>query len=194
MTSPSSPDQEDTVTTPAMPGPPTVPRRIAIAVAVVAGAFVLTQLPILFGLALVISAMTRRPLLAAAAALRRWPQQDGTAGPRDPARLTVAWGVVLIVIGLAQGVAAITMGLSITNPVSFAIRTSFALVVLAVTAGVTVFSLRRTASRLWQRECPAYGGDRHARDRRIDAPKAAGSGRVLWRADCDGSAGRVAGS
>ena len=127
---------------------PTTPGRvIAIGAALIVAAIIVAQLPIVFGLALLISALARRPLLAAA--LRRWPDPPRTAAAPGPGRLrsaatrlTVVWGIVLVVVGLVQGIGAVVAGLSITNPASLAIRTLFAMAVMALTAAATVRYLR----------------------------------------------------
>jgi hypothetical protein len=124
-----------------------VPRLLGLA----AAAVIIALVPVIFGLALLVSALARRPLIPAM--LRRWPRLAGLTPPADPARLdpaaarmTVTWGVVLLATGLLQGIGAIAAGLSVTNPAGIAIRTLFALIVLVTMAVRTVGYLRRSAT------------------------------------------------
>jgi len=98
-----------------------------------------------------VSVLIRRPLMAMLA--RRWPLLSG--GPLDQesprirsalSRVTTVWGVVLLAIGIVQGVGAMVAGLSISNPTSVAVRTFFALAVLMVMSVGTAAYLRRRSA------------------------------------------------
>jgi hypothetical protein len=122
----------------------------SMTVAALAAGIVASLLPIVFGAAFLVSVVIHRPLVAVLA--RRWPSLSG--GPLDQesprirsalSRITTVWGVVLLAVGILQGVGAIVAGLSITNPASAAVRTLFALAVLIVMTIGTAAYLRRSA-------------------------------------------------
>jgi hypothetical protein len=131
--------------------PPTAPIRPVTPLTVLtltATAIAASIVPVLFGIAFIASALARRPLMVTLT--RRWPRLAG--GPLDQespqvkvalSRPTTMWGVVLLVIGMLQGIGALAAGLSITNPASVAIRTLAALTVLAVLWISTTAYLRR---------------------------------------------------
>jgi hypothetical protein len=126
---------------------PTAPMTgVALAAGIVA-----SLVPVVFGIAFLVSVLIRRPLMAMLA--RRWPLLSG--GPLDQEsprirsalpRVTTVWGVVLLAIGIVQGVGAMVAGLSITNPTSVAVRTFFALAVLMVMSVGTAAYLRRRSA------------------------------------------------
>lgn len=137
--------------TPAIPAPAAQPARTVMrGLALTAAAVLIALLPVVFGLALLASALAHRPLMAAV--LRRWSRLTGTAPAPGPAwmrpaasRLTIVWGAVLLAVGLLQGIGAVAVGLSITDPASLAIRTLFALIVLVILSISTVAYLHRVA-------------------------------------------------
>jgi hypothetical protein len=113
-----------------------------------AAAIAASIVPVLFGIAFIASVVARRPLMATV--IRRWPQLAG--GPLNQespqaklalSRLTIAWGVVMLATGILQGIGALTVGLSITDPASIAVRTLAALAMLAVLWASTTAYLRR---------------------------------------------------
>jgi len=106
------------------PSRPTAPMTAAA----LATAIVASLAPVVFGVAFLVSVLIHRPLAAMLA--RRWPWLSG--GPLDQesprirsvlSRTTTVWGVVLLAVGMLQGVGAMVAGLSITNPASVAVRT-----------------------------------------------------------------------
>jgi hypothetical protein len=88
-----------------------------------------------------------RPAALIAVAARRWPWLTGhppaQAPPRALTGLTALWGIGLPAAGAAQGIGAITGGLAITNPASFAAKALIALAVEAILAASTIAWLRR---------------------------------------------------
>ena len=132
-------------TTPSTPSPRTTPGTAA---ALAAAAIAACLLPVVFGFAFLASVMARRPLIVALA--RRWPWlTGGSLDQHSPqmrsllARTTTVWGVVLLAVGIIQGIGAVMAGLSVTNPASVAIRTLFALAVLAALSAGTATTFRR---------------------------------------------------
>ena len=101
-----------------------------------AAALISAVIPAAAGLAFLISLVARRPLVAVAA--RRWPWLTGRPATPPPHRtltgLTAAWGIGLLSAGAVQGVGAITGGLTLTSPASFAGRALIALAVEAILA------------------------------------------------------------
>jgi hypothetical protein len=115
----------------------------ALAAVAVAGAV----LPVLAGLAFLVSLATHRPLVATAA--RRWPWLSGRPGGHQPKRdrrvvngLTAAWGIAMLAAGAAQGIGAATGRLTVTDPAGFTARALIALAVEAVLTVVTIACLR----------------------------------------------------
>lgn len=101
------------------------------------GGLILAALvPAVFGLALLVSAVIRRPLLARALATR-----EGIAA----ARLTIAWGIALLTIAAGQLAGALTGFGSITSPAGFATRFGFALAAETILLGGSAAYLRRSA-------------------------------------------------
>ena len=111
-----------------------------------AAALISAVIPAAAGLAFLISLVARRPLVAVAA--RRWPWLTGRPTAPPPHRtltgLTAAWGIGLLSAGAVQGVGAITGGLTLTSPASFAGRALIALAVEAILAGLTIAWLHRS--------------------------------------------------
>lgn len=90
---------------------PTVAAILALTAAAIASALV----PMLAGLAFLVSLAARRPLIAVAA--ERWPWLSGgrtgawpAHGPRALSRLTAVWGIALLAAGAIQGLGAFTGG------------------------------------------------------------------------------------
>ena len=136
------------MTTTVPPNAPSHPITPLTVLALAATAIAASIVPALFGIAFIASVLTRRPLMAVLT--RRWPRLGG--GPLDQespqiklalSRLTTTWGVVLLAVGMLQGIGALAAGLSITNPGSLAMRTLAALAVLAVLWISTTAYLRR---------------------------------------------------
>jgi hypothetical protein len=106
-------------------------------------------LPVLAGLAFLISLATRRPLIATAA--RRWPWLSGRPAGQETSHdrrlmngLTAMWGIAMLAAGAAQGIGAATGRLTITDPASFTVRALIALAVEAVLTVITIVWLRRS--------------------------------------------------
>jgi hypothetical protein len=94
-------------------------------------ALVAALMPVVVALVLFVSAARRRPLLG-----RR-------GAPELAQRLTIIWGVGILVIGLLQGASAVFAGMSVTNPTDFLIRTVASLALVgALYVGVRAY-LRR---------------------------------------------------
>jgi hypothetical protein len=88
--------------------------------------------PVLLGLVLLGSALLHRPLFARL--LRRWPALARAAAVQEHAvvtRMTVIWGIGLLVIGGLQGAAEL-VGLSLTDPTGILVRTVGSLALEAV--------------------------------------------------------------
>jgi hypothetical protein len=129
---------------------PTMPSRAtghtaARVAAAVLGALVAAIIPALVGLVLLGSAAIRRPMLGR----RIGTPADGASGPaatqrgRTATRLTLVWGTGLLVIGLIQGVMALTTGVSLADPKGMLTRTLIALAGEALLALWTLAWLRR---------------------------------------------------
>jgi len=132
------------------PTPATRQRPAGTTVAGLAAAALITAvIPAAAGLALLISLAARRPLVAVAA--RRWPWLTGRLAAPPPRRtltgLTVAWGIGLLAAGAVQGAGAITGGLTLTSPGSFAARALIALAIEAILAALTIAWLHRSPAR-----------------------------------------------
>jgi hypothetical protein len=114
-----------------------------------AAAIVSAVIPALAGLAFLISIAVRRPLIGAA--VRRWPwltsYPPGGLPRRIQVGLTAAWGIGLLAAGAAQAAGAITGGLTVTSPGSFASRALIALAAEAALAVITVIWLHRKPTR-----------------------------------------------
>jgi hypothetical protein len=129
------------------PTPASHDRPPATTLAGLAAAGLITAvIPAAAGLAFLISLVARRPLVGLAA--RRWPWLTGRAAAPPAHRaltaLTAAWGIGLLAAGAVQGAGAITGGLSITSPGSFAARALIALAVEAILAALTIAWLHRS--------------------------------------------------
>jgi hypothetical protein len=115
------------------------PRATTVA-GLAAAALVSAVIPAVAGLAFLISLAARRPLITVAA--RRWPWLAGRRVAQPSRRaltgLTAAWGIGLVAAAAVQGAGAITGGLSLTSPASFAARALIALAVEAILAATTV--------------------------------------------------------
>jgi len=122
--------------------------RVSTLAGLAAAALISAVIPAVAGLAFLISLAARRPLVAVAA--RRWPWLTGRPAAQPSHRtltgLTAAWGVGLLAAAAAQGVGAITGGLSFTSPASFAARALIALAVEAILAALTIAWLHRSPS------------------------------------------------
>jgi len=114
-----------------------------------AAALVSAVIPAAAGLAFLISLAARRPLVAVAAG--RWPWLTGRPAAQLPHRtltgLTAAWGIGLLAAAAVQGAGAITAGLALTTPASFAARALIALAVQAILAALTIAWLHRTPAK-----------------------------------------------
>ena len=113
---------------------------------IVAAVIVGALLPVLVALVLLGSALLHRPLLGRL--IGRWPALARAAADEGSCvvtRLTVAWGIGLLLIGALQGAAEL-VGLSIIDPVGIVVRT---LGSLALEAALYVASTAylRTRSR-----------------------------------------------
>ena len=111
-----------------------------------AAALVSAVIPGVAGLAFLISLAVRRPLVAMAA--RRWPWLTGRSAAQPPHRaltgLTAAWGIGLLAAAAVQGAGALTGGLTLTSPASFADRALIALAAEAILAVLTITWLHRS--------------------------------------------------
>lgn len=99
------------------------------------GLILAALVPALFGLALLVSAAIRRPLLARALAT-----SDGIAA----ARLTIVWGIALLAIAAGQLAGALAGFGSITSPAGMASRFGFALAAETLLLGASAAYLRRS--------------------------------------------------
>lgn len=88
-----------------------------------------------FGLALLVLAAIRRPLLASGLAT-----SDGIAA----ARLTIVWGIDLMAMAAGQLAGALVGRGSITSPAGFATRIGFALAAETILLGASAAYLRRS--------------------------------------------------
>jgi hypothetical protein len=134
------------------------PRATTLA-ALAAGALISAVIPAVAGLAFLISLATRRPLIAVAA--RRWPWLTGRPAARPSRRaltgLTAAWGIALLAAAAVQGAGALTGGLALTSPGSFAARALIALAAEAILATITLAWLYRSPASGPQAPSPAPG-------------------------------------
>jgi len=119
--------------------------RVTTLAGLAAAALVSAVIPAAAGLAFLISLAARRPLVAVAA--RRWPWLAGRPAARLPRRaltgLTAAWGIGLLAAAAGQGAGALTGGLALTSPASFAARALIALAAEAILAAITIAWLHR---------------------------------------------------
>jgi hypothetical protein len=129
----------------AVPSRPITPVTV---LALIGTAIAASVVPVLFGIAFIVSCLARRPLMAVLT--RRWPRLGGGSLDQESpqiklalSRLTITWGVVLLAAGMLQGAGALLAGLSITNPASVAVRSTAVLAVLAVMWIGTAAYLRR---------------------------------------------------
>ena len=102
----------------------------------VAGGLIIAALvPAVFGLALLVSAAVRRPLLTRV-----------VATPEGPAaRLTLVWGIALLAIAAGQLAGALAGFGSITSATGFATRFGFALAAETILLGASAAYIRRFA-------------------------------------------------
>jgi hypothetical protein len=94
--------------------------------------------PVAFGAVLLVSAIVGRPLLAKSVVTR-----SRASDFSDHWRLTVLWGVGLLVLGVAQFAGAAEGVMSITNPIGLVTRTLFALASELLLIVATMAYLRR---------------------------------------------------
>jgi len=132
------------------PAPATRQRpRVTTVAGLAAAALVSAVLPAVAGLAFLISLVVRRPLVGLAA--RRWPWLTGHPAAQPSHRtltgLTAAWAIGLLAAAAVQGAGAITAGLALTTPASFAARALIALAVQAILAALTIAWLHRTPAK-----------------------------------------------
>jgi hypothetical protein len=110
-----------------------------------AAALVSAVIPAAAGLAFLISLAARRPLIAVAA--RRWPWLTGRRATQLSHRtltgLTAAWAIGLLAAAAVQGAGALTGGLALTSPASFATRALIALAIEGILATLTIAWLHR---------------------------------------------------
>jgi len=103
-------------------------------------------LPVFVALVLLGSALLDRPLFSRL--VDRWPALERAVvveGHGVVTRMTVAWGIGLLVIGVLQGAAEL-LGLSITDPVGIVVRTLGSLALEAVLYMASNAYLRTRAS------------------------------------------------
>jgi hypothetical protein len=128
-----------------IPAPRNRPSATTVA-GLAAAAFVSAVIPAAAGLAFLISLAARRPLVAVAA--RRWPWLTGRPAAQPPHRtltgLSAAWAIGLLAAAAVQGAGAITGGLALTSPASFAARALIALAAEAILAALTIAWLHCT--------------------------------------------------
>jgi hypothetical protein len=119
--------------------------RITTVAGLAAAALVSAVIPAAAALAFLISLAIRRPLITVAA--RRWPWLTGRPAAQPSHRtltgLTAAWGIGLLAAAAVQGAGALTGGLTLTSPASFAARALIALAIEAILAALTIAWLHR---------------------------------------------------
>src|SRR6516225_4114631 len=127
--------------TPAPRQRPRVTTVAGLAIAALGSAVI----PAAAGLAFLISLAARRPLVAAAA--RRWTWLTGHPAAQPSHRtltgLTAAWAIGLLAAAAVQGAGALTGGLALTSPASFATRALIALAIEGILATLTIAWLHR---------------------------------------------------
>ena len=94
-------------------------------------------LPAVFAVVFLVSAALRRPVLGPAP-----PQSKGEIAQR----LTVVWGIALVIIAAFQGAGALVGVGSITSAAGLAARFAFALAAEIILLGATLLYLRRSAA------------------------------------------------
>ena len=107
-----------------------------------------TVLPVLVGLALLLSLNNTRPILSRKPKwwwnpLSKW--LDGTS-PTVVRTVTIWWAVAFLAVGALQGASAEYANLSITNPVDALVRCAGALALEAAIVLLTIARLRRHAA------------------------------------------------
>jgi hypothetical protein len=111
---------------------------------VVVTAIVAATLPVVVGVALLLSLITDRPTLARET--RWWWNPLRVQLPRVTdavvRRITAWWGVAFLIVGTLQGFAE-SLGVSITNPIGLLVRSLGAFALEAAIAATTVGYLRR---------------------------------------------------
>ena len=115
---------------------------------VILTAAVAAVLPVLVGLALLLSLNNTRPILSRKPKwwwnpLSKW--MDGTS-PTVVRTVTIWWAVAFLAVGALQGASAIYANLSITNPVDALVRCAGALALEGAIVLVTIARLRRQAA------------------------------------------------
>jgi len=115
---------------------------------VILTAAVAAVLPVLVGLALLLSVNNTRPILSRKPKwwwnpLSKW--MDGTS-PTVVRTVTIWWAVAFLAVGALQGASAVYANLSITNPVDALVRCAGALALEAAIVLVTIARLRRQAA------------------------------------------------
>ena len=115
---------------------------------VILTAAVAAVLPVLVGLALLLSLNNTRPILSRKPKwwwnpLSKW--LDGTS-PTVVRTVTIWWAVAFLAVGALQGASAIYANLSITNPVDALVRCAGALALEAAIVLLTIARLRRHAA------------------------------------------------
>ena len=101
--------------------------------------------PVLVAIALLVSVVRQRPLLA------RYLERPAhgaidTAGVAR--RITIGWGIGLLVIGVLQFVFTAAAGLALLNPVDLLVRTLGAFALEAVLLAATLFYVRGWRSKV----------------------------------------------
>ena len=115
---------------------------------VILTAAVAAVLPVLVGLALLLSLNNTRPILSRKPKgwwnpLSKW--LDGTSPP-VVRTVTIWWAVAFLAVGALQGASAEYANLSITNPVDALVRCAGALALEGAIVLVTIARLRRQAA------------------------------------------------
>ena len=126
----------------------TVQRRHQPVGPVILTAAVAAVLPVLVGLALLLSLNNTRPILSRKPKwwwnpMSKW--MDGTS-PTVVRTVTIWWAVAFLAVGALQGASAVYANLSITNPVDALVRCAGALALEAAIVLLTIARLRRHAA------------------------------------------------
>ena len=100
-----------------------------------AGLVLAAVIPAVFAVVFLVSAALRRPVLRPALA---------RGSDKIAQRVTVVWGIALLVIAASQGAGALVGVSSITSAAGLAARVAFALAAEAILLGGTLLYLRRS--------------------------------------------------